>query len=258
MTYLSAVLADNPLHYWRCADPGGSIVHDIGSSPDALLMAGQYQEPLPYIGPNSDGGSILLNGITGPWDLDGEALNNPFTVECWVWQQERTPATQYCILANLAAGGVLAALYLNNGVPNLQGFGAPRATAVAAISKQHWHHLVGTVDALGNGLLYVDAVVQPGAVVGAGGAGSYTKAIGLVSPGGTNVLSGALSECAMYSAVLTPTQVNNHFVAADNTISRPIYKANGTWSITTGSLTSNAQQLAVVLGDLSTTYLNNP
>lgn len=254
MSYASAVLADAPRHYWRCADPGGIYLHDIGSTPIALLFEGSaFQTSLPYFGPTSDGGAVTLNGTQSAWDLQGDAIANPVSIECVVWQQERTPATQYLVLL-ITGATVAAGLHLNTGVPNLQGQSATRATSAAAISRQAWHHIVGTVDVAGNGKLYVDAVNVANAVVGAGGAATYQLVLGSTGPGATSFLSGSLAECAVYTTVLSPAQVTNHFVALDATANRPIFKANGTWTGTFGTGLSQSQDLASVLSAVRKTF----
>lgn len=250
MSYLSTVVADAPRHYWRCADPGGSLLYDLGSHPKALTFAGSPPIVLPYAGPNSDGGSAFFNGASSAWWLTGETLVGPVSVECWFWQAiQGNPATQYLI--DLQSGTtVLLAAYIDSASKlNAQGSGVTRATAGAAHTEQAWHHVVATVDAAGTAKLYLDAINVATASTGAGGSLKYVIAVGSIPPTANNWFAGFLSEIATYDVVLTPTQVNNHFIAADSTTSKPVWRGGGNFSTSTGSTDS--------LGNLQVEILNS-
>lgn len=218
-----------------------------------LSQGTAFGASIPYTGPNTDGGSLTLNGQQSWWDLEGDTFANPVSLECVVWQQENTPATQYLMLL-IQSTNVAAALYLASGIPTLQGTGATRAAPASRISRQVWHHVVGTVDAAGNGKLYVDAIQVATAVVGAGGSHPYQLVVGSTASPAGSFLSGSISECAVYTTALSPTQINNHFLALNNTSSRPVYVPNGIWTPSNGGITPDTSLLTQILKAVQRTF----
>lgn len=252
MSYLSSVLADAPRHYWRLADPGGVYAHDIGSVPIALDVNGVSPWLMPYSGPSSDGGSAFL-GSAYVWDTDGEVIAAPVTVECIVWQQSRSGAFQVALQVN-TIGANLVQLGINStGHPqvNVQ-LGA--LTAPAAISRQHWHHLVATVTAAGVVALYVDAISVATGSPGIAGSNTYLYAVGGVTNNFGNAFFGNIAEAAVYNTALTPARVTAHFVALDAIASRPIFAQNGSFDVTTGTGTTGGAELAAILASVRQSF----
>src|SRR5215468_592343 len=62
MSYVSTVIADAPLHFWRAADGGGQLAHDLGSRPWTIHCGSLL---LGYTGVNSDGGAMFCAGNNG-------------------------------------------------------------------------------------------------------------------------------------------------------------------------------------------------
>jgi hypothetical protein len=84
-TYLSAVLADDPLGYWRFEETSGTSLHDEMGRSDAVVHGNCTlgAESLPGIGGRAiafDGASCVLDVGTG-FEFAGQA---PFTIEAWV------------------------------------------------------------------------------------------------------------------------------------------------------------------------------
>lgn len=252
--YSAAVLADNPTNYWRCADPGGVLVHDIGSARKSLLFNGLIPTGLPYSGPVSDGGSMVIQQASYPWYKDGLNVALPLSLECWGWLQGGVGSAQY--LMTLASGTFYGALSIDGTLhPQGQAPGAGLAvTGAAAITVQRWHHYVLTVSAAGVATLYYDAFSQ-GSIAGTAVGGSFAAiALGGLSASFGNGWSGGIAECAVYPSLLSPSQVTTHFVAADNTAGKPIWLANGVYPTGTGGSTSSAQDIQDILSSVRHTY----
>lgn len=247
--YSSAVLADTPIHYWRMADPGGALAHDIGSSP--AQMHGIGNPLLGYTGPVSDGGSVDC-ALTGTYINTGIAV--PFaggqvTFECWVWVfQQLAQVGQFMYWSAAAPQMNLARTttqwqFVYNGVS---------AVSTNNFTAQAWHHLVGTYDGA-NVHIYADAIAGTAPAAAAAGAFSNIFEISSSLAVGSYGLA-FFAECAVYNYALTPTQVNNHFLAADNTSQSPIYQQFGLWDPGTGGVATVASDLSAILNSVRKTY----
>jgi hypothetical protein len=223
MSYLSTVLADAPLHFWRCADGGGQIAHDIGSSRVHLITT--FAPLLGYSGPNSDGGSCLLP--TGA-DLNSAGGNlaavvSPFSAELWFWQFALQPTQRY-LLAWDGSTPNAAQIFINtNGAIQPQVSGTfPAASSVPTI--QAWHHAVLTYDGA-TIRSYLDAIAQP--TVAKAGPITVTRPIGIGAEPSAALqgFEGFISEVALYAFMLTGGQINAHFAAANTPTQTPVYVA---------------------------------
>lgn len=222
MSYLSEVLADVPLHYWRMADPGGSLCHDIGSTP--LHARGVGGVPvLGYSGIASDSGSLDLS-------LDGQYVNtgiptptpvNPVSLECWVWIFQRPGGNS----------AMLQPRYPNQmGLVRLTGnwsfiYNDVSVPAVTLPTAQVWHHLVGTYDGT-NARLYVDSILEATAAVAAMASASEIVEIG--SRAALDIFGTCfIAEVAIYGSTLSPARITAHFLAADNRGASPVFSQAG-------------------------------
>jgi hypothetical protein len=214
------------------------------------IGAGTIGTVAPYVGPNSDGGAayVLQNQALNYQDGDLASVQ-PLTLECWFWLHSGRGVAQ-------------AFLALTDGVANLEiGLDAtlhPHAfssgggiTSVTPVTRQQWHHLVLT-QSVAAGDLYLDGF-NVGTLVG-GAIGAWSPGF-IAGAGGSTTAplrfsTAALAECAIYSTKLSAARVTAHFVAADNTAGRPIYRANGTFDISGGTATSDPTSLASILASV--------
>lgn len=219
--YLTAVLADNPKHYWRCADPGGVLAHDIGSSPKHLLQSGSTA-PLGYSGPVSDGGAFVESANAGIANSDAELVTIPYSFEIWFWlayaqtctfAQCNGPAGFTVFQAAMSAAGTLT-VFGSAGIAGTFLLVTPRA----------WHHLVHTVTGAASNT-YLDGV-RSGPTAGAGVGSSPTFFFGSNNAGGA-ALGGAMSEIAMYLTALSAGRVAAHLAAADQVAQAPVFSGAG-------------------------------
>jgi hypothetical protein len=219
----------------------------------ALLINGSAPLSLPYLGPNSDGGSATLQGFYF-WDKDGFSMKTPLSLEAWVWQAGVIGTSQYVVYAG--GGTFLGGLFVNaTGHAVVQ---APVTGAafnqVATLTRQAWHHLVASISSAAVATLYVDGTSLGTANGTTQTATTQPIAVGGAAPAFQNQWQGAVSEVAYYDYALNGTQVSAHFAAADTSTLRPIYKASGTWSVTLGSSTLSAADIALILASVRKAY----
>jgi hypothetical protein len=198
------------------------------------------------------GGSGFFNANTLAWNIQGVTHASPFSLECWVWLHEGTSPAQQLIFGHVAALVIAA----NGHAQFYDGTLQPGDPAVLSVNA--WHHLVGTYGP-GGSKLYVDAFN----VVTAAYSGVVAPVVAGVSIGGqvptaTIYGHGNIAECAIYNAELTAGQVTTHFVAADNTASRPVYRAEGTWNITTGQSVTTPEKVDALVADVTKNLGNTP
>jgi hypothetical protein len=252
MTYVSTVLADAPHHFWRCADPGGSYLHDIGSAPKAMLAhnnANGNGSDVGYSGPASDGGSCTCGNNAAFACYEAEVFGYPVTAECWVWIAQQNGLNTVPMAIETVAGATLA--YFNiTAARTVQVYSAaaPMNGAIV-LSLNAWHHLVAVCN-VGATQLYVDGVLDVAAAGAAGPAQANQLGIGFAPAINGNFFAGSIAEVAVYLASLTGAQVAAHFAAADNVPSRPVFHQRGQWTLATGGTVTNSDQLAAILASV--------
>lgn len=252
MTYQSVVSGDNPVHFWRLADPGGFIAHDIGNTPHALSAA-HYLGSLPYTGPNKDGGSAFMTNAAAFMTVDNVTHTYPISIEAWVWHIQRKASQQnvFSLELNGAGAGSLALTIDATGHPQLTSNSAA-LTAPNPIALNQWHHLVAVHTGAAR-RLYVDAVLV------ANDAQALASSPGCFSIGARGgdtgfYLEGCVSEVAYYTYALIVQQISNHYVAADNVAQRPIFRTTGTFNTVTGGSTVTQDSLDLVLASVRKTF----
>jgi hypothetical protein len=257
VTYLSAVLADTPTHFWRLADPGGSIAIDIGGTQRPLAIAGLNRPPFGYTGPNRDGGSacFIHGGVpdSNANTLDAIPYVGAWSLECWAYALADNPnatfqtllgwdgTTANSLSVNYGVGGILGATY--NGV-------ACNSPA-AAFSLLAWHHVVATYDGA-NAKIYVDAILKNTVAIGT--ANKTLKLIVSRDSADLHTFEGFLAEVAVYAAALAPARVTAHFAAADNAALAPSLVSPGSTSSTTGSPSYSTPDILTILASVRKTY----
>jgi Concanavalin A-like lectin/glucanases superfamily len=255
VSYLSTVQADNPLHYWRIGEAGGSLLHDIGSAPLALGLLPIAATNLGYSGPASDGGSVWVDtgwGWTILNSIGGLAL--PFSVELWYWPINSNATVEWLFDWGGSAGSGVDVVLVAAGFVGAD-VGTTHIQGVAIPTRQAWHHVVVTA-AVGAMNLYVDgAAAAAGVPLGALAAGSIN--IGRSNTGGS-WSAGCIGEVATYSAALSAGRVAAHFAAADSRTSPPVYNQLGAFQRISGSTQILSGQLGLVTDGVIRTWSNVP
>lgn len=257
MSYFTTVNADAPLHWWRCADPGGILFLDIGSATRVPLYT-QIFGALPYSGPASEGGACALNTLSHGGN--NQALvtfpAHAFTCEIWAYMLDATGAQNN--LFELVAGAKLIQVYqVTGGNFGTVIHGNPNNalhTAAAGSSYDAWHHVVTTYDGA-NLRLYIDGSLEGLVAVVTDMSGSFAVFFGQNSVGvGCNMLA---AELAMYDVVLSATQINAHFAAADNTAPAPHWTGGGTYPTGSGGTVPPASDLTDIRAAVYKTFSNS-
>lgn len=230
MSYVTTIQADTPLHWWRMADGGGLVVHDVGSSPK---HAPGGSPELGYSGPAANGGSAIIADPGGYSVRENMPLTDPFSGELWLWITEHVPSAQYALLASDGVtGGVGYYLGLSTNRKLIAFVGASAAiNGATALTTQAWHHIVITHDNA-NVRLYLDGAQDAILAVGAVAGWNLNYGLGQ-KPNATSRLNfGWISECAHYNGALAPANVLAHFNAAEQITQSPLYTGGGLLDIT--------------------------
>jgi hypothetical protein len=255
LTYLTEVIADAPVHFWRCADPGGLLAHDIGSAPEALLNSGANPTKLGYSGPNVGGGSFLQTtdgSVLKSYTLFALAL--PYTVECMYWPHDVAQGASYTVVS--LDNPATVDIRITESVASLVNFvgGGVQVVSLTALVRQTWNHLAMTVSGAGAIATYINGVAGPAGVGGAGiAAGGYC--IGGRTDNSIRA-SGCISEVAFYAAALTAARIAAHDAAVDQRTQRPIYTQFGgaSYPSSTPSPAPTSADTALILSSVRKTY----
>ena len=260
MTYLATVLADNPSHYWRMADQGGRICHDIGSVTPEVILGCTAGEMLPYTGIALDGGSLACCGTLA--QTPNASVHLPATgwsLECWFFASGLQGAAgglhnQYALSLNDDQHGVFSRLWCQT--DGKCGFDNTFGGQVLSATKpfQTWHHVVGAFNGT-HTLVYVDGVFIGNDALAGLGAGDYRVMVGNNIGNLTEPLYGAVAECAVYQFGLSATQVANHFNAIEVAVTAPpLFQLGGVVGVGVGGTAPFSSLLNAILQSVRKTY----
>jgi Concanavalin A-like lectin/glucanases superfamily len=252
--YFTTVLADAPSHWWRLADPGGVVNHDIGAAAQIPLLTETVGNG-PYSGMTSDG--LCVANFTGEIIAQRAsviALAASWSLEIWAWAWAVDPGDDGIFGLQQGTGGTRVALRWQGG-GTILGFvtnGTGTVVSVATPTFRAWHHFVLTFDGLFL-RLYVDAVAAPAPGIGVPlPGGNYRLLLGNEWAGTT--LTSFLEDAAIYTFALSPAQVTAHFLAADQLTNVPVFQGGGSYPNSTSSSNPILIDLAEVLAAVKATY----
>lgn len=253
MTYLSTILADTPLHYWRLADGASAIFHDLGSSPKHLVNSnsplwGGYSGIAPLAGSGYAGVGLAEYSA-------GLATPIPCTFEIWLYLMESTGVQGSVMVQNGNGGGNQIGLFSDGGNTISWLVGAVGQVSPLAYADQTWHHLVGTIDTA-NQRLYVDGTQV--ATVAHGAAQPSTLGLFLGrAQNNSSFCRGFVSEAAIYSVALSAAKVAAHYAAAGPLHAPVGGLTGGTFDGTTGTAVQQGDALSGLAAFVSQTYQNS-
>lgn len=220
------------------ADPGGYLCHDIGSSPSPLWAA-SAADTLGYSGPVGDGGAALSlpNPVQYFQTVAPISTFASWSTEFWLWTSGVYGAVAFFCTGfdGQTANSQFIQLQANNKLA--VNFSAVAALDPNVLPLNAWHHIVATYASGGNLILYRDAI-NVGSVAAALVAATTQNFLVGRRAGAGNLAEAAFAEVALYSAVLSPTRINAHFLAATNTASRPVRQTPAIYSQSTGGVVS--------------------
>jgi hypothetical protein len=220
--YAAAVLADSPLAYWRLGDPSGSTtcLDQTGHGHNASVV-GMVTLGVPGALAHDSNTAVEFDGTTGSIDA-GDILDSPspaaFSWEVWIKPlnigafRDFFSRMTYDGKGNPLAGTYMFAWQgngMNLGFERWAGGGPVMAVDTPGLTVGTWAYLVGTVDASGTGVLWINGA-QAGTAGAMGGGVPATAA---------HILFGAslpcvLDEIAIYDHVLPAQSVAAHWAAA--------------------------------------------
>ena len=227
--YVSTILADQPMAYYRFGESGGTVAHDFAGGLD-----GQYVGSLLFGQPGfsliDTNTAVTFGGqdnyVSLPASISFPGTNTAFSLEAWAngdaIQSDGAPIFAKGTGGNGGNATEQFFIGLNGGdyvffvrAPN--GF---QAQAEADFGPDGaWHHLVGTYDST-NGLnLYIDGQQAASAGPPPNGVKTSSAVISIgaersgVSPEYDLSYSGSIDEVAIYNKALTANQVYAHYAS---------------------------------------------
>lgn len=250
MSYFSVVHADNPLHWWRTAEAGGALLHDLGFTPIHLTNTDISKAPMGYSGIAADGGSGYFDSNSGFFHNTPISVNFPASLELWAWFDISADGNIYTLTQWGSAVGNIASIFMDGAGKLNSQFGASAGVSAAALVAQQWTHIVITNTANStrtyrNGVLdfVTPSVTNP-----------YTdKVFYGRNTAATHSMSGFLTEFAQYGVALSAGQVAAHF-AAQEVFGTPVFNQPGNFSAATGGNTPVATDLSAVLAAVRKTF----
>lgn len=241
--YVAAVIADNPLGFWRLNETSGLVAKDTMG-----LHDGTYNmDPTAYSGGGGlTTGPVDPSALMIPYNASGPYYGMPnqymhvaggwrpavFTFEIWAYLPVAGESPSGFIMAShndsyMADGGHVADLGMNvlNAQYNTAGTPNNSTTGTGTLSQMSisagWHYIVATQDATHQVMLYIDGVLFVpqyawfnGLVTPAPGNCDLT--VGQLGIGGgydRPFWGGAVAEAAVYGYALTAGQVAAHYAA---------------------------------------------
>lgn len=224
--YKTEVLGDTPYLYWRLDETSGTSIADAGTGGRTGTMAGSVTRS--QTGAlTSETPNRAISSTTGSISTTGAAVSGPatFSVEAWI---KTTSSAGGRILGFGDKSGTTTSTTLDRqlylGVNGKVYFGIGSAKTIVAssatVNNGAWHHVVGTYTSGSNGMkLYVDGSLQGSATAIVQSFAGYWKAFnehltGWTSNPTSDYFVGTLDELAVYTAVLTPTEITSHYTNA--------------------------------------------
>jgi len=227
--YKTEVVGDTPYFYWRLDETTGTAITDSsgGTSRPGSLLAQTYAMnqtgALTSESPNRAIGFTVASVTTN----SSYAGLGTFSVEAWV----KTTSTSGGRILGFGNGNgqspspaVDRQLYLAPNGKAYFGIGSAKTTVASnsTINNGQWHHVVGTYTSGSGGMkLYVDGALQgstsatPQNFTGWWRAGAE-RLTGWPGNPTDDYFEGTLDELAVYSDVLTPTEISSHYGNAAN------------------------------------------
>ena len=248
------MLADSPLHYWRVAEAGGSLAHDIGSSTWHLASGTSQVAFVGYSGIAADGGSAYVDGGGGLYFAElSQRLPVPGSVEVWVWPFS---SLQLQSFIHIDAGASSAIAYYNTDKHFHVNWGAVDSIGANPYTEQNWYHVVITHDGTTQ-KLYVNGTSEASAISSTSSSTAAAYYFGRNSPN-SHFLSGWFCEAAIYTSALSSSRVSAHHAAQEYS-GAPVWNASGL-SAQTGvnPVANNSSSLTQVLANMYSTYQNSP
>ena len=213
-TYRAMILGDTPVSYWRFDDTTSTLVDTMGTN-NATWSGNYTQSQASLISTDVDASTSVTSaaavlGSTPP------VAGSAFSLEIWFKTTSTTSSSIFDLRTGTTADN-LANLYWNTGGQPIAYYGNASGSSYAAaggtFADGNRHHLVSTYDG-GTIRIYIDGALSGTAYL----LGPITTwGTSPVAQWGNDALNrhwvGTLDEGALYTHVLTPAQIRNHYLA---------------------------------------------
>ncbi len=219
--YTSAVLAANPVAYWRLDDPDGTVLYDYAGGHNGLYNGGVSMNQPGYSTYDTDP-AAFFDGSTAYAQVPYYADLNPstFSVECWVYLEGGAGTYRSPFSNRDTAFGPQGYLFYADDQDKWDfwiGGGGWNTAIGPAVALNQWTHLVGTFDGT-NQVFYVNGqqVVSQRAFLSANPVAPLNIGAGKneYPQNPTAYWPGSIDEVAVYAAALTANQVLDHYTLA--------------------------------------------
>lgn len=239
--YYDAVIADNPVSYWRLGDSGSPAVDEVGGR-----NLSYYNSPAPgqpgAIAGDPDTATDFSGGDRALTHSFDSALNTPeFSIEAWGKVTGSCGSTSACFQFFVTSRGVGEGYYLDlhtnpstsvvqwdftvgqgNFPGGWAGVGYSDGSLLSEVQNT-WHHVVGTYDGT-QARMFLDGeevgstvqeyILNPGNLF-AVGHGTHGNSLSQYP------LTGAVDEVAYYNYALSPSRVSAHYQTGIGVIPEP-------------------------------------
>ncbi len=213
--YPAAVLADNPIAYWRLGEASGTSAKDeIGTADGTYVNTPTLGVTGALLGDSNTAVTVTAASsqyITVP-DVGIDQGDGPLSWELWF---KKAVADQPSFMTLMSKGDTAPILQITTG-DVLLWFSKSVASAahIATPLDTNWHHVVGTKDTSDNWIVYLDGVAST-APDGTPSTADTAAALNIGrSTDADTYWNGSIDEVAVYSTVLSAARVAAHYAAA--------------------------------------------
>jgi Concanavalin A-like lectin/glucanases superfamily len=227
--YRDAVLADNPVGYWRLAESSGTTITDeLGAGHSGGYTGAVTLGQTSPITSDSTDTATYFNGGWGsiPYYADLNPTGNKLSIEFW-WKGAAPDGAQFAVLKGYTSHSDPYYQYGVGAGPSgtvrvvvdTSGSFNPWDTGVSWPGDGSWHHIVVTYDGSvgsNNLKLYIDKTLRA-QTNKTGNVRGYSSALGLMdilNLGSGYQTAGRLDEVAIYNSALSADRVSAHYDAA--------------------------------------------
>jgi len=216
--YSSAVLADNPVGYWRLGEPGGTTANDSAGSNTGTFVNAPLLDTASLLSGDAANRSVRFDGTNDYVTIPHSTALNPsaqVSVEAWI-KPEALPAAG--AFSAIAAKRESYALQLNG--PRLEftimqnGTRRRLQAPVGAVAVGQTYHVVGTYDGSTTRLYLNGVQVATGALTGA--IGPATNSFNIASWSTNEFFRGTVDEVAVYNNTISAARIAAHYAAGTN------------------------------------------
>ena len=257
--YADRIAADGPVAFWRLGDaPGTPTAADQTANGNTGTFAGGATLGQPGGLPGDPDTAVRFDGVDDSISVpDSNSLDatTGVTVEAWV---KRTKKAVQVIVGKPGNGTLKLqnyALWLTNANNARAHFGSGTAVVTvvgSTVVNTEWHHLVATYDNA-TARVYVDGVLD-GTKTSTVRMAANTQplSVGREAATAASFFGGTLDEVAVYNKVLTPAEIQAHFLAADITPPAVTLTTPAAGSITNSQTPGYSGAAGTAAGDSTT------